>query len=50
MPGSSVDLSTKVINHLKRTYGIDDSNVHGIYNEAINIYHQLITMIDVNPL
>jgi hypothetical protein len=50
MPGSSVELSTKVINHLKSTYGIDDSNAYGIYNEAINLYHQLLTKIDLNPL
>ena len=50
MPCSSVELSTKVINHLKSTYGIDDSNAHGIYDQAINLYHQLLTMIDLNSL
>ncbi|CAF3939941.1 unnamed protein product [Rotaria sordida] len=50
MPGSSVELSTKIINHLKYTYGIDDSNAHTIYNEATNLYHELLAMIDLSPL
>ncbi len=45
-----ISKKNKFLNHLKITYGIDDSNAHGIYNEAINLYHQLLTMIDLNPL
>ncbi|CAF1386854.1 unnamed protein product [Rotaria sordida] len=50
MSGPSVELSTKLINHLKYTYGIDDSNAHTIYNEATNLYHELLAMIDLSPL
>jgi hypothetical protein len=50
MPSSSIQLSEKVISHLEQTYNIDKSNAGLIYNDARNLYHQLFTMVDLNPL
>lgn len=47
---SSSDLASKVMDYLIVHLHVDPTDVNTIYQDAMNIYHQLYTFIDLHPL
>ena len=50
MASSNLTVKLRIVNHLMTDYHVTESDANQIYDETYRLYHELLTIIDLQSL